>query len=572
MKFVCDRCLTKYSIADEKVRGRILKVRCKSCSNIITVKESAPVPLVADGESERTVITSGPHMAGGLASAVAAAVAAPARAAASPALAVRRETGRVMKPVPARPPGPPAVPIPPSAALPADGIQWFLAVEGVQEGPFTRKALVDRLVVLPRGFDVHVWNESLDGWKAPKDVPAIARDLQVRQRPVLLPPPPPKPRAVPPPPHHASAVSPRGLPGPSGTPLGLAALGEAAAGEAHPRVELSPSVPDLFGPAPGRNGVDAHASLAATSASAAAAPIAPLNNGESDALSALNLGGKWQQPSIAAAASASAEWQPSSAVGPGAPGRHRSLKLVVAFLLMVATCVVVLFYYSVYLKKSASSANRTKPVAAGPEDGFAGLNEKLAKEAKEAQDNPKLGAAPAGDEDKEAPVPSKPESIARVASSKKGGRGGAPHGAANHPGTNPPPITAASLTPEQQAAAARFGDTSGKTLQVRGGSSAPSRPAPAQGDITRVVNNNKAGIKICYQRALLRDSSLTHGKITVRVSIGTSGRVKNVGVDGPSSFVRAVEPCIKDVLSRWVFPPSGEEYGTEFSYLFQGNE
>jgi len=39
MKFVCDRCQTKYSIADEKVRGKILKVRCKSCTNIITVRE-----------------------------------------------------------------------------------------------------------------------------------------------------------------------------------------------------------------------------------------------------------------------------------------------------------------------------------------------------------------------------------------------------------------------------------------------------------------------------------------------------------------------------------------------------
>ncbi|HVV52959.1 MAG TPA: zinc-ribbon domain-containing protein, partial [Polyangia bacterium] len=41
MKFVCDRCQTKYSIADEKVRGKILKVRCKSCSNIITVRDEA---------------------------------------------------------------------------------------------------------------------------------------------------------------------------------------------------------------------------------------------------------------------------------------------------------------------------------------------------------------------------------------------------------------------------------------------------------------------------------------------------------------------------------------------------
>src|SRR5215468_1035606 len=41
MKFVCDSCSTKYSIADERVRGRVLKIRCKSCNHVITVREEA---------------------------------------------------------------------------------------------------------------------------------------------------------------------------------------------------------------------------------------------------------------------------------------------------------------------------------------------------------------------------------------------------------------------------------------------------------------------------------------------------------------------------------------------------
>jgi outer membrane biosynthesis protein TonB len=117
----------------------------------------------------------------------------------------------------------------------------------------------------------------------------------------------------------------------------------------------------------------------------------------------------------------------------------------------------------------------------------------------------------------------------------------------------------------------RFSDTSGRPLNLQPGGGGGARGTPAQSDITRVISNNKAGIKICYQRALLRDSSLTHGKINVRVSIGLSGRAKSVNVDGPPAF-RALEPCIREVLSRWAFPPSSEEYGTEFSYVFQGNE
>ncbi|RVU44097.1 DUF4339 domain-containing protein [Lujinxingia sediminis] len=53
MKFYCDSCQTKYSIADEKVRGKVLKVRCKKCSHIITVREAsrptAAAPSAAPG-------------------------------------------------------------------------------------------------------------------------------------------------------------------------------------------------------------------------------------------------------------------------------------------------------------------------------------------------------------------------------------------------------------------------------------------------------------------------------------------------------------------------------------------
>lgn len=38
MKIVCDNCATKYSIADEKVSGKMFKIRCKKCSHIIVVK------------------------------------------------------------------------------------------------------------------------------------------------------------------------------------------------------------------------------------------------------------------------------------------------------------------------------------------------------------------------------------------------------------------------------------------------------------------------------------------------------------------------------------------------------
>jgi TonB family protein len=93
-----------------------------------------------------------------------------------------------------------------------------------------------------------------------------------------------------------------------------------------------------------------------------------------------------------------------------------------------------------------------------------------------------------------------------------------------------------------------------------------SQVPPGQADIRRVISNNGTGIRTCHQRALPRDSSLTHGRIVVGVTIDPSGRVKGVRVDGPGSF-RSLEPCIRETVSRWAFPPSPDEYGTEFSYV-----
>ncbi len=134
-----------------------------------------------------------------------------------------------------------------------------------------------------------------------------------------------------------------------------------------------------------------------------------------------------------------------------------------------------------------------------------------------------------------------------------------------------PTGTGTPVTPQPTGDAARFGDTSRPNLTVKP-TAAATRPPPSQSDITKVISNNRAGIKICYQRALTRDNTLTHGKLAVKLSIGISGRVKHVGLDGPTQFKLLLEPCIKDVVPRWVFPQASEEYGTEFPLVFQGNE
>ena len=93
MKFVCDKCKTRYSIGEDRVRGKILKIRCKNCANVITVREG----LDADGghASGRPRTTTGAPPTGSISTAKA-----------------------------ASPPPPPAL-----------EQEWYVSIDGVQSGP-----------------------------------------------------------------------------------------------------------------------------------------------------------------------------------------------------------------------------------------------------------------------------------------------------------------------------------------------------------------------------------------------------------------------------------------------------
>ena len=52
MKITCQSCQAKYTIADEKVLGKIVKIRCKKCSSTIVVNGSDPSGAPAYGASE----------------------------------------------------------------------------------------------------------------------------------------------------------------------------------------------------------------------------------------------------------------------------------------------------------------------------------------------------------------------------------------------------------------------------------------------------------------------------------------------------------------------------------------
>jgi predicted Zn finger-like uncharacterized protein len=113
MKIVCDSCGAKYSIADEKVAGKIFKIRCKKCSSVLEVR----------GDQ------TGAHPFGDADS-------------------------------PQDPGGEPA---------------WYIVVEGEQKGPLRPIELSQLFAKGSVGLDSYVWKEGFDDWKAAGDVPDLAQ-------------------------------------------------------------------------------------------------------------------------------------------------------------------------------------------------------------------------------------------------------------------------------------------------------------------------------------------------------------------------------------------------------------
>jgi len=563
MKFVCDRCQTKYSIADDRVRGKVLKVKCKSCANVITVRE-------ARGPSSALPTLSGGGARG--------------RTGAQAALSVPMETPAVdsertqlaMSPfapeaegfpdllTPSAPPAPVRRPTGSLSSVPAgdDLVQWYMALDGNRTGPFSRGKLVDHLMPLAKGADVHVWNERLGSWKAPKDVPEVAAELTRRRAPA-----PPVPRRPTPPPipplsgfggHSMPAGAPRKptphappspigqtgsgvpskLPPPGGVHPALAARADHAHGDPSSLLETPAPTPHMLGHAPGHAGHGAKTN--GVGGSGAHAPPRPVN---SDVLQMLNLPGGVQTTSGAPKLMSLTDVLPA----PAQVRAPRKSAIYIVGLLGVIGVVVVLVVVNM------TKAPKPPPIVAKPAV-TAPVEPPVAEKAPEPP--PPMAPPP------EPPPPTK--------GGKKGGKKNTlvsnktqqqqqTQTQTGNQGTQPSPT----------GDAARFADN--RTMNIKPIGPA-TRPPPSQSDITKVISNNRANIKVCYQRALTRDNTLTHGKLAVKLSIGISGRVKHMSLDGPAQFKLLLEPCIKDVVQRWVFPQASEEYGTEFPLVFQGNE
>ena len=137
MKIVCDACSAKYSIADEKVQGKVFKIRCKKCSNIIVVRGT--------GDD-------------------AAAAAPAAAAAAAPAGSFDQKETRVYD----------YGGYDGAAPAGADEGVWHIVVDQEQVGPLTVAEVQARFAAGEIDSESYIWREGFSDWLPLAQVPEFA--------------------------------------------------------------------------------------------------------------------------------------------------------------------------------------------------------------------------------------------------------------------------------------------------------------------------------------------------------------------------------------------------------------
>jgi predicted Zn finger-like uncharacterized protein len=604
VKFICDQCKTKYSIADERVRGKVLKIRCKQCNHVITVREETarttgpnavlPAPSKALEKALDQSFSGSQDFEGGERTLISSNVDVDALIAAS---------GK--------------------AKAPAAAGDWFVSFDGEQEGPFSLEKVVAR-VKAEKGREAHAWREGFDGWLPVAKVPEIAAALKppapAHKDPTPIP--PPRPRAnTPRPPIPAEAMRP-GTPAagvqrrePTGrqpvlrpataTPAPAAAMAKSPSRPVEQPTMLerpAPSIPQptlLDRQAPSMP-MSAGRSSPATALAAAAAPQrVPTIDTTPAPLPAPPVLEPTPTPAPIAIPAPSAPL-PVAATGPigmptplPTPTPTPAPAAVPELLISEPSMVAALPSAPAVGANGHSAAPAPVVIITGPARGSSSALKYaliggavvivgllgavgyllfgrhppvvaalppapiVASKGTPVDDKPATAVDPAPNV---APPPSTP--AAKVDSPKT------PSVKKTPTSTKPPPTK--NLSGNQTALASLYNDSDKAPAREL-----PSVPKPeakqsqvSETQLADVVRKNKQSLTLCYERVLKRDNQLKNARIDVDVKVGISGAVTKVGM--PDSYAGTeIATCLSNAIKRWHFPALDSEYGTSFPLLLQ---
>jgi predicted Zn finger-like uncharacterized protein len=250
VKFICEQCKAKYQIADDKVAGKTVRMKCRKCGHQIEVRAavtetsvSASAPPPAAPEAPRSP-------AGGPRAPAPARPAAPRVNTLATSLASARPSPPRHSPSPASPhverPGALAGAFKTNVAGKEEEIsasfdlnelsaadEWYVAINGVPVGPI-RVAEIRRKAALGAVTEESLcWQEGLEEWrplKAFADLAAVVLEAATSGRNSLLTPQPPDVRTSGPPP----APRPQQTRAPAAPPRPAAPAGRTSATPAAP--------------------------------------------------------------------------------------------------------------------------------------------------------------------------------------------------------------------------------------------------------------------------------------------------------------------------------------------------
>lgn len=591
MKFHCDSCNARYSIPDERVRGKVLKVRCKSCSAIITVRE--------DAEPE-----------------------APESAAQAP-----------------------GAPVAPSAVV-AD-VDWYMSIGGEQTGPMKLPVATAWVAKQAPGVEIYCWYDGFGDWKPVTEVAAFAgarpRPSQPiaapAARPGSAPPPPPpgklaapaptivptlRPSSIPQPPPQASAARPVSGPAPRSTSAAPAARPgtpqpprkestpvprrerPSSTGPTGPmstvpqrRVPLvaPPSIPPMPLPEPVMTAAapgpltppvglpkpviePVDPNLSFRPRGAASSPVdlgaggdaarknddleldieepsrvislgmlaAQRRQAEAAAVSGPALPGMARNPDAAPVEAAKPDDDgeradlapPDESAFASAPPRRRS------YLTVILSAVAVLALAAAALAFMALGDSKDKSATAGAggrvSDDFENLGFQI--------DRPDRGPGPANDTPKQPVDGDEPDKGASTRTDKRSGSSSSARRGDDRSGTN----TKSATQPVDAGAVTQSGNT---------GPLSPLSPD----DVIRQSNRSQISFKRCYERARKKDPFLEVRSLNISVNIDAAGQVTNVALDKMNDSY--LGECLKATVKRWKLPASTEGISTRISLEFE---
>jgi predicted Zn finger-like uncharacterized protein len=516
MKFVCEQCQSKYTIADEKVRGKVLKIRCVKCNNVIEVRETAGSP---------------PHEPAPAAAAPKAAAKAPS-ATPKPRSVLEDRFAASFKGAAAKPGGPPKAPGTPglyqavqksAAKMDADETAlsvWFIAVDNAPVGPISARAVHKHQKARKINDDSLVWKEGMADWirlRQCKELIGILARLDIE---ASLGEAAPTPEAPPPSPKLGlfAEKAPAGK-APAESPLRGRSVGVLTdrAPEAEPEIQEKPA-PAAAGDLVQRAGLPS-----------------PKETPEDDFFGGME--------------SALASIQ--SITPPRPTGADRWVK--VAAIGFFGVAVLVLVFILFFNDESAERQVVERVV------------ERVVEKEKIVYRDRETGAVRLGGSD-----------VAADGADKGDRRSGKVVGKSKDADKTGTGVETAEEKKRRLLQQLGMGGTGADPSLVGGGSSEQDKGSGGGGqalsdkDFSNVVGKNKGGLQICYEQALKKGEAPEDRdvKVLVKLTVGGSGMVKSAVVGGPGAAYPSLKSCIEKSAKKWIFPTSAGESTAEFPFLF----